>query len=224
MGNIIEKNNTLLERALVYKDQDAFVKLFNCNEHLIHSYIKEGLGLKNDNIHKDIYKEYYSVGKFSLIKAIKKFPLEYIGRVDFESYAKGCIEKGITNYINSEWKAKDRFNCLSLEEVSEEEASSDMYNPQVILEDKEFDEYKKERIEEALLVLKEKEVDAVRLYYGFNDDKKYTIEEVAKIMNISKSYTEKLLISGRNKLREELSDLKANYRETNNKKKICKLS
>ena len=70
MGNIIEKNNTLLERALVYKDQDAFVKLFNCNEHIIHSYIKEGLGLKNDNIHKDIYKEYYSVGKFSLIKAI----------------------------------------------------------------------------------------------------------------------------------------------------------
>lgn len=223
MTNINERNNELLEKIWLEKDEKSFIKLFNCNELLIHNYIKNELFIPNDHKHKQIYKEYYNVGRLALVKAIKSFTIEKLKDIEFSNYASLLIEEEILEFMNNECRAKNGTKLVSFEELKEEEYI-DKYDPQSILEEIEFQEYKKERIKEAILTLQDKEIEAMQLYYGFKDDNKYTIEEVAKIMGISKSYAEKILISARRKLKVELSDLKTYYREPNKKTKICKLS
>lgn len=229
-----ERNKRLLKKVILENDEKAFIELFNANENLIHSYIRKNILLHDQKKFKALYNEYYSLGRIALVKAIKTFDINEIEKVSFSNYATICIRNEILSYINNELKIKTRFNFISLNtpvnenneiiDTDSEELIDNSFNPYHVLEEKDYQEYKKKRVKEAIKKLKEKEITALKLYCGYDDNVGKNVNEVAIRMNISASYANKLIISARKKLREELKDIKLCYREQKKKKIICKLS
>lgn len=151
-------------------------------------------------------QELVEIGLIGLIKSVDTFNISK--NVSFSSYASVCIDNEILMFIR---KNKNADNIDSLDESIQQGDSSDRYlTLKDILSDCHSDfalDYEHEEIMEALrkavFELDEKDREIIKLYFGFYN-KRYTLDEIGKKYNISRSYVSRLKIKILSELKVKL--------------------
>lgn len=206
-------NKELLKEYLTTNDKKVYDKLFSNNINLIYLFISRYMHSR-DRGYNELIDEYFDVGCIGLHKAITSFNLDKIDDITFATYALKCIRNEIYMQIRKERKlAKaDIFLDDTLGE-NEDFTYSDMlsdesYRPDKIVEEKDYDEYKKRKISEAILKLNSRSKKVFSMLYGKN---RYSYSEIAKELNISEDVVNKIAMTIREYLREELKEFSKEY-------------
>lgn len=178
-------------------DKEAKNKLVEHNLRLVAHIIKKYYANTND--HDDLV----SIGTVGLIKAINTFNPNK--NIKLSSYASRCIENEILMYFRS---VKKRSQDISLNEAIDSDKDG---NPLTLMdimscEDNIIDELdtKIKSIQVKSFInkeLTERERTIIILRYGLNDDKPLTQREVAKMLNISRSYVSRIETKALKKLK-----------------------
>ena len=146
-----------------------------------------------------------SIGTYGLIKAIMTFDSEKGNRL--VTYSAKCIENELLMYKRGKKKtAKDvslyepiatdregnHLRLMDILESGEDELGTDLERQECI-------HMITENMEK---VLTEREYKIITLRYGMNHEREYTQNEVAKLLNISRSYVSRIEKKALDKLRE----------------------
>lgn len=178
-------------------DKEAKNKLVEHNLRLVAHIIKKYYANTNDQ------DDLVSIGTVGLIKAINTFNPNK--NIKLSSYASRCIENEILMYFRS---VKKRSQDISLNEAIDSDKDG---NPLTLMdimscEDNIIDELdtKIKSIQVKSFInkeLTERERTIIILRYGLNDDKPLTQREVAKMLNISRSYVSRIETKALKKLK-----------------------
>lgn len=142
--------------------------------------------------------DYIEEGYVGLIKAVDTF--DYKKNIKFVTYASVCIQNQIKVFLRKINKHK---NICSINEIIIKNNNGDSTTIEDILYDEEYDilndyfsketiEENKEKINQIFLMLNIKELEAIKLYYGFYGNPKEQ-KEIAKILGVSQSYVSRLI-------------------------------
>ncbi|MGN0498102.1 MAG: RNA polymerase sporulation sigma factor SigK [Acutalibacteraceae bacterium] len=178
-------------------DKEAKNKLVEHNLRLVAHIIKKYYANTNDQ------DDLVSIGTVGLIKAINTFNPNK--NIKLSSYASRCIENEILMYFRS---VKKRSQDISLNEAIDSDKDG---NPLTLMdimscEDNIIDELdtKIKSTQVKSFINKEltnRERTIIILRYGLNDDKPLTQREVAKMLNISRSYVSRIETKALKKLK-----------------------
>lgn len=178
-------------------DKEAKNKLVEHNLRLVAHIIKKYYANNNDQ------DDLVSIGTVGLIKAINTFNPNK--NIKLSSYASRCIENEILMYFRS---VKKRSQDISLNEAIDSDKEG---NPLTLMdimscEDNIIDELDtkiKSRQVKSFInkELTNRERTIIILRYGLNDDKPLTQREVAKMLNISRSYVSRIETKALKKLK-----------------------
>ena len=169
------------------KDENARNILIEHNLRLVAHIVKKFENTKED---KD---DLLSIGAFGLIKAVDSYNFESNTRL--ATYASRCIENEILMYLRSNKKKKQTVwlyspigtdkegNEIHLSDIIEDPSPSVMEN---ILKTENMN-----KINEALNILTERELEIISCRYGFNN-KVETQRQISKRLNISRSYVSRI--------------------------------
>ena len=178
----IEEEETYIKK-MKNGDKEARAKLIEHNLRLVAHIVKKYENTKED---KD---DLLSIGAFGLIKAVDSYNFESNTRL--ATYASRCIENEILMYLRSNKKKKQTVwlyspigtdkegNEIHLSDIIEDPSPSVMEN---ILKTENMN-----KINEALNILTERELEIISCRYGFNN-KVETQSQISKRLNISRSY------------------------------------
>ena len=152
-------------------------------------------------------KELLASGLIGLIKGIDSYDLSR--NIKFTTYASICIDNEILMFLRKE---KKHFNVDSLDRKigNDDSDNSDLTIGAFLKSDEEsgYDKIYKEEcnasINEVISNLSEREQIVIKLYFGFIDDKCYTQTEIAEKLQLSQSYTSRILKSVLQKVRKQL--------------------
>ena len=182
-----EEENELLNKWK-NKDFEARNKLIEHNLRLVAHIIKK---FDNTGIEKD---DLLSIGTFGLIKAIDTFNFEASNKL--ATYAARCIENEILMYIRTNKKRKDTLSLYSPIGEDKEGNEIKLYD---IIEDPSpsissiiIEEERNKKIHEALNTLPKREYEIICRRFGLNNFPLETQREIAKSMNISRSYVSRI--------------------------------
>ena len=189
------------------KDQSARAKLIEHNLRLVSHIIRKYYSSYKDE------DELLSIGSFGLIKAVDSFKSELGTR--FATYGAKCIQNEILMFFRSQKKTSSE---VSISETIDTDKDG---NPltyidvisidDTIAEDLDF----KLQAEKALrlvtteLLPREKEIIIMR--YGLGNDPPRTQREVAKYLNISRSYVSRIEKKALSILRKHFGDTSPTY-------------
>lgn len=145
-------------------------------------------------------KELVSVGCIGLIKAIDTYSVSKC-KSYFSALAGSYIHVEIERFINELNKDSkvigfDDLAIILKDEVGIEER----------YEEKEHRDYMYSLLEESMGCLTERNIEIIKLYFGFYD-KKYTCRELAKMYNISKSEVSALVIRCLRRVKERMEEI-----------------
>ena len=169
------------------KDENARNILIEHNLRLVAHIVKKFENTKED---KD---DLLSIGAFGLIKAVDSYNFESNTRL--ATYASRCIENEILMYLRSNKKKKQTVwlyspigtdkegNEIHLSDIIEDPSPSVMEN---ILKTENMN-----KINEALNILTERELEIISCRYGFNN-KVETQRQISKRLKISRSYVSRI--------------------------------
>ncbi|HHX80027.1 MAG TPA: RNA polymerase sporulation sigma factor SigK [Acholeplasmataceae bacterium] len=169
-------------------DDDARTKLIEHNLRLVAHIVKKFENTKEDR------EDLLSIGAFGLIKAVDTY--NFTSNTKLATYAARCIENEILMYLRSSRRKRQitwldssigsdkEGNEIKLSDVIEDPAKS-------ALEKLEFEE-KVATINEALKILNSRELDIISRRFGLNGRKVETQREIAKSLNISRSYVSRI--------------------------------
>ncbi len=192
-------------KELAHNDKNARNKLIEHNLRLVAHIVKkfEHLDSNTDDL--------ISIGTIGLIKGIDSFKPDKNNRLT--TYAARCIENEILMYFRSN---KKNNNTISLNDsIGYDKEGNEINLIDVIKDDKiDFLEllHNKENVDyikEGLKILTPREKEIIMRRYGLNDYDKMTQKEIAKSLNISRSYVSRIEKRAISKL----------YREFNRNKK-----
>lgn len=150
-----------------------------------------------------------SIGSIGLIKGINSFNMEM--NFKLATYIAKCIENEILMYLRSNKKrmgdvylnepiGKDKDdNELTLQEVIEN-------NDRNVEDEVDLKLKVKKMYEKMKKVLKDREKVIIELRFGLNGDKPKTQKEIAKMMNISRSYVSRIESKAILKLAKEIEE------------------
>lgn len=170
------------------KDLDAREKLIEHNLRLVAHIVKKY------DIHKET-QDLISIGTIGLIKAIDSYKLEKGKKLT--TYASKCIENEILMYLRSN---KNNYTTISLDDTlsSDNDGNSIslldslcVNNEMNVIDKITLDENKKCLLS-CFYVLDNKEKEIIEKRYGMNNKKEYKQKEIAKEMNISRSYVSRI--------------------------------
>ncbi len=197
-----EEEQILIEKMKA-GDMSAREKLINHNLRLVvHVAKKYSQSAEADDL--------ISVGSIGLIKAIDSFKADKGSQLS--TYASRCIENEILMLLRANKKHKV---CMSIDEsIGVDKDGSELTLRDIIPQKEEDDpdkivikrvymEQVKEKMKE---LLDEREYKIVALRYGLWDGVEHTQQEVAKIMNISRSYISRIEGTAIKLLRDEFKD------------------
>lgn len=222
MEDKIDRNDELLHKYINNRDRETYEELFVSNTKLVNYFIFKYICPYSNKNQKEVYEEYFSVGCVGLVKAIKSFDEEKIGKVKFSTFAISCIKHEILAEIKKTSKFEQNIKILSLDSVVNEENPNSTLNNylvdedsnlEVILEEKWMREYKKDRINKSLDKLTENERSIIELYYGFNGHRMHTLREIGKIVGKSGAHIGNILAKAKYKLSKDLNEFKNEYRK-----------
>ena len=154
-------------------------------------------------------EELISVGYLGLIRSADYFDIN--GNSTFSNYSIKCIDSAIINYLVKE---KKHYNIQSLDApyhhsletdsslTIEEVIPSNDKLPDELYENKE----KTENIQTIIDSLKPNQKFIIENYYGFNNSKPKTQQEIAKMLNMSQTNVSSLLKRGLKKIEHDLEN------------------
>lgn len=183
-------------------DKEARDKLILHNLRLVAHIVK-----KYENTFED-KDDLLSIGTIGLIKGIDNF--DYNSKNKVSTFCARCIENEILMYLRSN-KNKRNNIYLSQEIKNERDGNniklSDMIKDNSIsILDKLIENEKYEKLNKALLVLDDKELDIISRRYGILGKKTETQKEISKDLNISRSYVSRIEKKALMKLYLELKE------------------
>lgn len=179
-------------------DKEAKNKLVEHNLRLVAHIIKKYYSNANDQ------DDLVSIGTVGLIKAINTF--DPSKKIKLSSYASRCIENEVLMHFRS---VKKRSQDISLNEAIDSDKDG---NPLTLMdimscEDNIIDELdtkiKTKQVKEFInQALTPRERNIIILRYGLNNTKPLTQREVAKMLNISRSYVSRIETKALHKLKK----------------------
>lgn len=169
-------------------DQDARNVLIERNLRLVAHIAK-----KYENS-KDLQEDLISIGTIGLIKAVDSYKQNY--KTKLATYASRCIENEILMHLRTNKKT-------SLDVSLNETIGIDKDGSEIVLGDilssnqEEFIDIVDrndtiDKFKTYFNILDGREKDTLIMRYGLNNTKKYTQKEIAKKLNISRSYVSRL--------------------------------
>ena len=149
-------------------------------------------------------KDLMAVGLMGLINVIDNFDINY--DVEFSTYAIRGIDFAIYHYIQNEAK---HFNVISYDKSSKikEHGKININNLEDIknnIEENYVKQEVNEKVRKALETLKERDQEIVKLYYGFYDNKTFSLKTIASMYHISRTGITKILKKSLKILHDEL--------------------
>ena len=145
-------------------------------------------------------KELVSVGCIGLIKAIDTYSVSKC-KSYFSALAGNYIHAEIERFINELNKDSNVIGFDDLAIILKDEVGiEERY------EEKEHRDYMYSLLEESMGCLTERNIEIIKLYFGFYD-KKYTCRELAKMYNISKSEVSALVIRCLRRVKERMEEI-----------------
>ena len=166
-----------------------------------------------------IIKKYYSsvrdqddlisIGTIGLIKGINSFDMKK--NFKLATYTARCVENEILMYLRSN---KKRVNDVYLNEPIGKDKDDNVVTLQEVLEnsDKNIEDEVdlkikiKKLYEKITKVLKDREKTIIELRFGLDGQKPKTQKEIAKMMNISRSYVSRIETKAIGKLAKEIRE------------------
>lgn len=185
----------------VYKkgDKTAKEKLISHNLRLVvHVAKKYGGSAESDDL--------ISVGSIGLIKAVNTF--EYGKNTQFSTYAARCIENEILMLLRIN---KKHLQVMSLNEsLGKDKDGNDValqdviQNEEDVIENVENSVLNEKLVEVAKSCLSEREFQILTMRYGLNNTPVYAQREIAKKLNISRSYISRLEKKALDQIKEKI--------------------
>lgn len=169
-------------------DEDARNKLIEHNLRLVAHIVKKFENTKEDR------EDLLSIGAFGLIKAVDTYNFEV--KTKLATYAARCIENEILMFLRSSKRKRQTTwlystigsdkegNEIHLCDIIEDPAKSSY--EELIFEEK------IKTINEALKILSPRELDIISRRFGLNGKSIETQREIAKSLNISRSYVSRI--------------------------------
>lgn len=140
-------------------------------------------------------KDLASIGNIGLIKAIDTYDIEK--DISFSTYATRCINNEIRMFIR---KQKKNLKNQSLNQpINYDSKGNELRVEDTILDEKvnfTEDAEKQElllEIRKQVNMLKDRDKEIIKLYFGFYDDKCYTQQEISTKIGISRPYVAKII-------------------------------
>ena len=169
-------------------DSEARDKLIEHNLRLVAHIVKKY------DIHKET-QDLISIGTIGLIKAVDSFNPERGKKLT--TYASRCIENEILMHLRSN---RNHYNTLSLDDsISNDSEDSSMSlldslsAPEGIsVVDKMSIDENKKKLLSCFEILDEKEREIIEKRYGMNGQREFKQKEIAKELNISRSYVSRI--------------------------------
>jgi RNA polymerase sporulation-specific sigma factor len=169
-------------------DFDARNTLIEHNLRLVAHIVKKFENTKED---KD---DLLSIGAFGLIKAVDTF--NFSSNTKLATYAARCIENEILMHLRSNKKRKETswlYAPIGEDKEGNEIRLCDIIEDTAPTADEEMImEEKNARLNEALKILTERELDIISRRYGLNNHFVETQREIAKSLHISRSYVSRI--------------------------------
>ncbi len=170
------------------KDFNARNTLIEHNLRLVAHIVKKFENTKED---KD---DLLSIGAFGLIKAVDTYNFD--APTKLATYASRCIENEILMYLRT---TKKRKQTTSLSTPIGQDKEGNEIKLSDVLEDEQpshierlVTEENKQRIIESLKILDERELDIISRRFGLNNYQPTTQREIAKSLDISRSYVSRI--------------------------------
>ncbi len=193
-------NNSSFPKPLTQKEEAEYIKKFHegdmrAKEILIHHNLRLVAHIVKKYNQTDETDDLISVGSFGLVKAINTYK-QGLG-TQFSTYAARCIENEILMLLRVNKKHK---STIGIEDL----IVSDSYDNELSINDIIFDESSdvtkevedlvlSEKLDEILKKsLSEREYKIMTMRYGLKNQPVLTQREVAKKLNISRSYISRL--------------------------------
>jgi RNA polymerase sporulation-specific sigma factor len=169
-------------------DFDARNTLIEHNLRLVAHIVKKFENTRED---KD---DLLSIGAFGLIKAVDTY--NFNSNTKLATYAARCIENEILMHLRSNKKRKETSWLLA--PIGEDKEGNeirlcDIIQDTALSADEELlIEEKNARLNEALSILSDRELEIISRRYGLNNHFVETQREIAKSLNISRSYVSRI--------------------------------
>ncbi len=202
-GNLFPEPLTPEEEKMKEGDEEARNILIERNLRLVAHVAKK---YSSNNVDQD---DLISIGSIGLIKGINSFNMDKSFKL--ATYVAKCIENEILMYLRSNKKramdvylnepiGKDKDdNEVTLQEVLEN-------NDRNVEEEVDLKFKIKNLYEKMKNILKEREKLIIELRFGLNGDRPKTQKEIAKMMNISRSYVSRIESKAIWKLSKEIKE------------------
>ena len=182
-----EEERIYLERFSLYKDETARAKLIEHNLRLVAHIAK-----KYENTQED-KDDILSIGIIGLMKAVDSYQITANNKL--ATYAARCIENEILMHLRA---TKNKRNLIYLQSPVAMDKDGNEVELLDLIEDKNIDimaAYEKKSLnrdlKEALKTLNSREYEIIARRYGIDRDSQ-TQKEIAKDMNISRSYVSRI--------------------------------
>lgn len=169
-------------------DFDARNLLIEHNLRLVAHIVKKFENTKED---KD---DLLSIGAFGLIKAVDTY--NFNSNTKLATYAARCIENEILMHLRSNRKRKETSWLLA--PIGEDKEGNEIRLCDIIedsaptADEELLQEERNARLNEALSILSERELDIISRRYGLNNHFVETQREIARSLNISRSYVSRI--------------------------------
>ena len=207
----ISGNNTF-PKPLDEKEEEKYLQLLKTGDKKAKSILIE----RNLRLVAHIVKKYYavsgeqddliSIGTIGLIKAVESYDMNKKTR--FATYAARCIENEILMYFRGKRKTA---GDLSLDDPIDTDRDGNSLTLMELVSDEEdiisrLDMMlQAEKLRSVFGLLEQREQKVLRLRYGLNNRPPMTQREIARKLNISRSYVSRLEKHAIERLREEMT-------------------
>ena len=181
------------------EEKELFSKMKHGDEEARNKLIKHNLRLVSHIVKKYTNSleadDLLSVGTIGLIKAIDSFDDKK--NVQLSTYAARCINNEILMLIRANKKHKDVVSLNSITAGSEDDKELELEDVLASDEEEVFSQVETrifvQRIKKIIDdFLDEREKKVIRMRYGIDCDRAYTQKEIAKKLNISRSYISRI--------------------------------
>lgn len=169
-------------------DKEARAKLIEHNLRLVAHIAK-----KYDNTNED-KDDILSIGIIGLIKGVDTFKLESNNKLS--TYCSRCIENEILMTLRSN---KNKRNYVYLyDSIGEDKEGNPIELIDLIKDDSPsileqmIHDYKIKNLRESLNILNSRELEIIKLRYGIDNKKALSQKDIAKMMDISRSYVSRI--------------------------------
>lgn len=150
--------------------------------------------VKKFNNNREEKDDLLSIGAFGLIKAVDTYNFD--APTKLATYASRCIENEILMYLRTAKRKKQTtwlYSSIGTDKEGNEIRLCDVIeDPQMSVSDRLLYEENKNRILSALEILNERELEIISRRFGLNDRRIETQREIAKSLNISRSYVSRI--------------------------------